>query len=265
MRARRLIAAASVAALGVLSLGACGKSAPDVAAYVGDTTYSMSRVDAIYSDAQETFGEAVRKEAAQAGASPSPEQLRSKVTRQDVVNLLVSIELGKRVAAAKKLQVPDQITPEQLQQQLQMPATAEYAKLWGEWADISQVLGQQLPPGELSDDAVMAVYQALAKTGQIDSGLGVAQVRELFGDGGFVRSGAALSAALQDEAERVGTSVNPRFQPLGVPSVVGNGQSLIFYSLPYIDADGPVTDISTPEPLPSVEPTGPEATGPGES
>ena len=38
MRARRVIAVASVAALGVLSLAACGKSAPDVAAYVGDTS-----------------------------------------------------------------------------------------------------------------------------------------------------------------------------------------------------------------------------------
>ncbi|PZF86849.1 hypothetical protein [Micromonospora deserti] len=258
MRARRLIAAASVAALGVLSLGACGRSAPDVAAYVGDTTYPVSRVDAIYSDAQAKFGEAVREEAGRVGATPSPEQLRTSVTRQDVVNLLVSIDLGKRVVAAKNLQVPDQVSPEQLEQQLRVPATAEYVKLWGEWADISAVLGQQLPPGELSDDAVMAVYRALEKTGGIQPGLTVEQVRQLFGDGGFVRSGAALSAALQEEAERVGASINPRFQPLGVPSVVSNGQTLLFYSLPFIDADGPVTDISTPDPLPS---TGPETAG----
>ncbi|MEV6817006.1 hypothetical protein AB0M52_33635, partial [Micromonospora sp. NPDC051296] len=105
MRARRLVAAASVAALGVLSLAACGKSSPDVAAYVGDTTYSVSRVDAIYEDAQAKFGEAVRSEAAQAGVAPSPEHLQAAVTRQDVVNLLVSLELGKRVVAEKNLQV----------------------------------------------------------------------------------------------------------------------------------------------------------------
>ncbi|MFC4020566.1 hypothetical protein ACFOW4_21855 [Micromonospora sp. GCM10011542] len=251
MRARRLIAAASVAALGVLSLAACGRSAPDVAAYVGDATYSVDRVDAIYDDVQTKYGEAVRQEAGQAGATPAPEQLRSAVTRQDVVNLLVSLELGKRVAAAKNLQVPDQVTPEQLQQNLRVPATTEYAKLWGEWIDLLQVLNEQLPPAELSDDSVMAVYQALARTGAIQGGLPVDQVRQAFGDGGFVRSATALSAALQEEATRVDVSVNPRYRAVGVPSVVSTGQSLVFYSLPYINSDGPVTDISTPEPVAS--------------
>lgn len=67
------------------------------------------------------------------------------MTRQDVVNLLVSIDLGKRVAAEKNLQVPDQITPDQLAEQLQIPPQAEYVQLWGEWADLFAVLSQQLP------------------------------------------------------------------------------------------------------------------------
>ncbi|RIV39489.1 hypothetical protein [Micromonospora radicis] len=251
MRVRRLVAAASVAALGVLSLAACGKSSPDVAAYVGDTTYSVSRVDEIYEDAQEKFGEAVRGEAAQAGVTPEPEHLRTTVTRQDVVNLLVSLELGKRVAAEKNIAVPDQIQPEQLQQGLRVPATAEYTKLWSEWADLSQALGQQLPQPELSDAAVLAVYQALQAPAGLEAGLPVEQVRQIFGDGGFIRNGAALSVALQEEAERSDTSINPRFQPLSVPSVVSNGQNLIFYGLPYLNQDGPVTDISTPKPRPT--------------
>ncbi|WBB64967.1 hypothetical protein [Micromonospora sp. WMMD812] len=255
MRARRLIAAASVAALGVLSLAACGKSAPDVAAYVGDTSWSTARVDEIYDDLQAKYGEAVRQEASQAGATPSPDQLRSSVTRQDVLNLLISLELGKRVAAAKNVQVPDQVSPEELQQGLRVPAAAEYTRLWGEWIDVSQALSQQLPLAEqLSDDAVMAVYRAIAKTGAIDGGLSVDQVRQAFGDGGFVRAASALSAALQEEAERADIAVNPRFRTVGVPSVVSTGQALVFYSLPYIDQNGPVTDISTPEPLPSAEP-----------
>ncbi|SCE79817.1 hypothetical protein GA0070607_1713 [Micromonospora coriariae] len=259
MRARRLIAAASVAALGVLSLAACGKSAPAVAVYVGDTTYSVDRVDAIYDDVQAKFGEAVRQEASQAGATPAPEQLRSAVTRQDVVNLLVSLELGKRVAAAKNLQVPDEVSPQQLEQNLRVPASTEYAKLWGEWIDLLQVLNQQLPPAELSDDSMMAVYQAIAKTGEIQGGLSVADVRRAFGDGGFVRAATALSVALEDEAGRADVSINPRYRAVGVPSVVSTGQSLVFYSLPYINEDGPVTDISTPEPASSS--AAPEAEG----
>lgn len=260
MRARRLIAAASVAALGVLSLAACGQSSPDVAAYVGDRTYSVDRVDAIYEDAQAKYAEAIRQSATQAGVTPTADQLRSAVTRQDVVNLLVSIELGKKVVAEQGLQVTDQVTPEQLAQQLQMPAQAEFAKLWGEWADISLVLTQKLPPAELSDAAVMAVYHAIEKTGGIQSGLSVAQVRQLFGEGGFVRTASALSAALEEQADKVDLSVNPRFRPLGVPSWVNKGQELVFYALPYVDASGPVTDISTPEPVATpAEPTEPVA------
>ncbi|MBM0257147.1 hypothetical protein [Micromonospora sp. 4G55] len=249
MRARRLIAAASVAALGVLSLAACGKSSPDVAAYVGDRTYSVDSVDAIYDDAQAKYAEAIRQSATQAGVAPDAEQLRSRVTRQDVVNLLVSIDLGKRVVAEQGLQVPDQVTPEQLAQQLQMPPQAEFAKLWGEWADISMVLSQKLPPAELSDASVMAVYHAIEETGGIQSGLSVGEVRQLFGEGGFVRTASALSAALEEQADKVDLSVNPRFRPLGVPSWVNKGQELVFYALPYVDASGPVTDISTPEPV----------------
>jgi hypothetical protein len=248
MRARRLVAVTTVAVLGVLSLGACGKSAPDVAAYVGDTTYSVQRVDEIYDDAQTKYGDAVRAQAAQGGASPSPEQLRSKVTRQDVVNLLVSLELGKRVVAARQLTVADEYTPEEIAEALQVPAAAQYVGLWGEWLDIYTVLSEKLPPAELSDESVMAVYDALAETGAIRAGLPVAEVRTLFGEGGFVRSASALGAALQEEAERAGTSVNPQYRPLAVPAYVPTQQGPIFYALPYIDKDGPVLDLSTPAP-----------------
>lgn len=247
MRARRVIAAASVAALGVLSLAACGKSAPDVAAYVGDRSYSLDRVNGIYDEVQAKYGDAVRQEAGQASATPSPEQLRAPVTRQDVVNLLVSLELGKRLAAAKNLQVPDEVTPQQLEQSLRVPATTEYAKLWGEWVDLLQVFNQQLPPAEVSDESVMAVYQALVKAEAIEGGLPVADVRQKFGEGAFVGSATALSAALEEEANRVDVSINPRYREVGVPSLVSTGQSVIFYSLPFINEEGPVTDISSPD------------------
>ena len=144
--------------------------------------------------------------------------------------------------------------------QLQLPPQAEFAKLWGEWADLFAVLSQQLPPADLSDESVMAVYHAIEKTGGIDKGLPVAQVRQLFGDGGFVRSASALSAALGEQADKVDVEVNPRYRPLGVPAWVNKGQELVFYALPYIDATGPVTDVSTPDPVASPTPAqGPAA------
>ncbi|MFC3504374.1 hypothetical protein ACFOOK_25865 [Micromonospora krabiensis] len=258
MRARRLIAAASVAALGLASLTACGNSAPDVAAYVGDTSWSTKRVDEIYDDLQAKYGEAMRQGTAQTGASPSPEELRSPVTRQDVLSLLVSLELGKRVAAAKNIQVRDEVSPEQLAQSLQAPPTAEYTRMWGEWVDVLSALNQQIPPADVSDDSLMAVYDAIVKVERIQPGLSVDEVRQAFGGGGFVGTASAVSAALEDESERAKVRINPRFLPLGVPSFVNSSQGIVFYSLPYIDQDGPVTDISTPE-SPAAEPTADEA------
>ncbi|MBQ1013862.1 MazG family protein [Micromonospora sp. M51] len=117
----------------------------------------MDRVDAIYDDAQTKYGDAVRREAGQAGATPSPEQLRAAVTRQDVVNLLVSLDLGKRVAAAKNIQVPDEVSPQQLEQNLRLarqPGLAEMELMYGSWD----------PPGARLLDAV-AVLDRLASPG----------------------------------------------------------------------------------------------------
>ncbi|MGV9211317.1 hypothetical protein ACTFTM_05575 [Micromonospora sp. RB23] len=244
MRARRVIAAASVAALGVLSLAACQRSAPDVAVYVGDRTYSLERVEGIYDEVSATYGDADQV--------PDPTGARPpRVTRQDVVNLLVGLELGKRVAKAKNIQVADEVSPQQVEQSLGVPATTEYTKLWGEWVDLLQAFNQQLPPAEVSDESVMAVYHALVPTGEIPGGLPVTEVRQRFGDGAFVGSATALSVALEDEAGRADVSINPRYREVGVPSLVSTGQKVIFYALPYINEEGPVTDISTPDASPS--------------
>jgi hypothetical protein len=244
MRARRVASAVSLAVAGALVLGACGRAQPSVAAYVGDARYSTSRVDQIYTDARTRYHDAVQAQAAQAGTTASAEELKSRVTRQDVVNLLVSIDLGKRIAAEKQLTIPDEVQPDQLAQQIQMPPDAEYAKLWGEWIDIYETLSAKLPPAELSDKAVMAVYQALVKVGAIKPGLSVADVRQAFGQGEFVQTTTALSVALSDEAKRVHVSVNPRYRPLAVPAAVSTQNGAILYALPYVDQDGPVTDLA---------------------
>jgi hypothetical protein len=245
MRARRLVAA-TVAAVGLLYVSACGRSAPDVAAYVGETRYSIDRVDAIYDDAQAKYRAAVQEEATRTGASAAPDQLVSKLTRQEIVNLLVSLELGKRVAAERQIQISDRVRPEQLARDLRMPPDAQYAQLWGEWIDVFDALSERLPPAELSDASVLAVYQALARAGAIRPGLSIEEVRQAFGQGEFVRTASAISAALTAEAETAGVSINPRYRPVGLPAVVATQQGIAFYALPYVGEDGSVTDLSTP-------------------
>lgn len=250
MRARRLVAVATVATLGVLSLGACTRSAPDVAVYVDDSRYTVKRVDAIHDELQKAYADTVRQAAAKAGATPTPEQLESNLTRQDVVNLLVSMELGQRVAKERGIQVEDQFKVEELGEGLRIPNT-EYAKLAADWYDLYMALVQQLPPAELSDQSLMAVYDALVDAEALRPGASVSEVRQMFGDGEFVQSASAVSAALAAEAEKADASINPHFRPVAVPALAPNQGMWFPYALPYVDKDGPVIDITRSEPVPA--------------
>ncbi|ATO17863.1 hypothetical protein CO540_15105 [Micromonospora sp. WMMA2032] len=260
MRARRLLAATSVAALAALSLTACGRSAPDVAAYVGDRTYSVDRVDTIHDEAQTAYAASVRDAAAQQGATPSPEQLKLNVDRQDVLNLLVGIDLGKRVAEEKKIPVQDQLTAEQLGKELGVPNT-EYATLAAEWYDLYLALERGLPPAELSDGSRTDLYDALVKAGVAPAGWSAEEQRKQFAEAAFTRQVGAVSVALRDEVRKLDVTVNPRFPTLEIPALLQTQGGFRQYDLPYVDGADQVTDVSTPEP----ESTGPESVEPNAS
>ncbi|MGI5525513.1 hypothetical protein ACQEUX_31855 [Micromonospora sp. CA-259024] len=269
MRARRVIAAASVAALGVLSLAACGRSAPGVAAYVGDTTYSVGRVDAIHAEAQAKYEETVRtafKQQNGPSASPSPELLRIEATPQDMLNLLVGIDLAKRIIAEKQLPVQDQINAEQLGQSFKVPGS-EYAKLAADWYDLFIALQTGLPAAELTDEERSKVYDALVEGGVAPAGWSVEEQRAGFAEPDIARQVAAvvaLSAAFQEEVKREDVSLNPRYSGLEIPALFEvPGRGLGAYDLPYLDQVSTVTDISSPEPLPSSDAPGADGAVPG--
>ncbi|SCG42122.1 hypothetical protein [Micromonospora inositola] len=254
MRARRLTAAASVAALALLCLAACGRSAPDVAAYVGDKTYSVDRVDAIHDEAQAAYEDSVKASAAQQGATPSPEQLKLNVDRQDILNLLVGIDLGKRIAEEQKVEVQDQLSAEQIGKELGVPNT-EYAKLAAEWYDLYLGLQAGLPPAELTDDSRGDLYDALVKAGVAPAGWSADEQRKQFEQAPFTRQVSAVSAALQDEVKKLDVTVNPRFPALEIPALLQTQSGFRQYDLPYVDGNGQVTDVSTPGPV-ATEATG---------
>lgn len=248
MRARRLLAAASVAALAVLSLAACGRSAPDVAAYVGDTSYSIDRVDAIRAEAAKAYAEVVRT-AEQQGQTVPAERRELDLDGQDVVNLLVGLDLGKRIVAEKKIEVPDQLSAAQIGQALNVPNT-EYARLAAEWYDIFYALGHGLPKAELTDADRAAVYHALVKANVAQPGWSADEQRQAFADPAIapqVSAVVGLSEALKAEVERQDVRINPRYQSLAVPALL-QLQNIRLYDLPYVDGADQVTDISTPEP-----------------
>ncbi|WP_433537050.1 hypothetical protein ACQPZK_04330 [Micromonospora sp. CA-249363] len=258
MRARRVIVAASVAALAALSLAACGRSAPSVAAYVGDTTYSVDRVDTIFAEAQASYEKNARVAFEQQNgpsASPSPDELRFKGTRQDMLNLLVALDLAKRVVAEKKIPVQERFKAAELGQNLQVPGS-EYAKLAADWFNHFAALQAGLPPAELTDDERAAIYDALVKAGIASAGWPVEQQRQQFAAPEIapqVSAVVALSSAFKEEVKREDVTVNPRYSSLEIPALfqVPN-QGTAVYDLPYLDlASSTVTEVSTPEASPS--------------
>ncbi|MGA3525977.1 hypothetical protein [Melissospora conviva] len=271
MRVRRLAVAAIAAVLGAGSLAACGTGSPDVAAYVGDTTYQLSQVDAVYDEVQQSHGDRVRQayaaendaakqRAEQTGAEapatiePSPQDLLPPVTRQDVVSLLVSVDLGRQVLADEQLQAPTGEVSG-LAGALGVEADSEYAALWTEWYGILLTLEENLAPADYTDEAVTAVYAPLVDAGALPQGLTVEQVRQQFGDGSFVRSAVALRDALAGKADEIGVRVNPRFDSLAAPLLVPTNQGAIFYDLSYLPTGTPVTDAPAQTETPA-EPAG---------
>lgn len=245
MRARRLASIVVIAALGLGALAGC-RVENGKAAFIGGTTYTEKQVTEIYDEAAASTAPSATPQpdaTSQPDASPSAPAERP-VTRQEVVDLLVSLELGKRIVADKKLAAPQQPTdPGEIASALQVSPDTEYAKLWASWLDVQNVIVENVPRTGLTDEGIMEVYQALVKANAIQAGLTVAQVREAFGAAVFAEAATLLSAALSQEAERSDTEVNPKYQPLGAPMAVSTQQGPVFYNLPYLSSDM-VTDVS---------------------
>jgi hypothetical protein len=226
--ASRLFAAVAAVALAVTGLTAC-RSDPAVAAYVGDRKVTIAEVDKDFDQ--------VRAKA------PG-----SKVTRQDIADLLVAVEIGKLVLAENKLtQSAQQTPPEAVAQQVKMPADLEYVQKFAEWDTILATLRPTLKPAELSDKALLDVYNALAATGVIPAGRPIDEVRQQLGQAPVVQSAVSTSLALGEQVKKSHASINPRFLPLRVPLYVPNQDgSLLFFNVPYVDNTGPVTDLGAP-------------------
>ncbi|GAA4689168.1 hypothetical protein [Phytohabitans rumicis] len=238
-RGRRLASIVVIAALGLGGLAGC-RVENGKAAFVGDTTITEKQVDEVYDE--------VVAAAATGTATPTPEAspgtAELPVTRQEVVDLMVSLELGRRIVIDKKLPAPQEPTdPAQIAEALRAPADSAYVKLWAAWLDVSNVIAENTPRTELTDEGIMKVYGALAKTGAIQAGLTVTQVREAFGSAIFAEAAILVSTALGAEVERTNASVNPRYEPVGAPMAVSTQQGPIFYNLPFISSDM-VTDVS---------------------
>jgi hypothetical protein len=242
MRARRLTSIIVIALLGLGGLSAC-RVETGKAAFVGGTTFTEDRVTAIYEEAVADARKAVSSEP----ATGQPATAALPISRQEVVDVLVSLELGKRIVAANNYKSEAKPTdPKVIAEALQVPVGSEYTKLWTAWYDLQVTLLTSLPPAELTDEGIMEVYHALVDAGKINAGMTVAQVRETFGEAQFAQGAIMIITALKAEATKAKASINPKYQPLAAPQVVNTQQGSIFYNLTYINPDM-VADVTVPE------------------
>ncbi|REF95170.1 hypothetical protein DFJ67_1122 [Asanoa ferruginea] len=240
LRARRLASIVVVAALGLGGLAAC-RSEPTVAAYLGDRKVTDAQVTQIFDGAKTTATPAADPASPPASGAPVP---GPAVSRQQVVDLEVSLDLGRQVAKEQGVQQINAVTVDQVASELGVPVDSTYAKDYTEWVNLSQGIFAKISanPGKATDDQLRSVYDALVKVKAIEPGFDLAQIKQAFGDGEFVAAAFQLTALLDKAASASNTSVNPRYLPLSAPMVVSSQSGAVFYDLPYLEGSDTVSD-----------------------
>jgi hypothetical protein len=203
---RRVTSLVALLAVGALTLAGC-RSDPTVAAYVGSTHYSENRVTAIADEA-----DAKLRDLAEQSGAPQPD--KRPVSEQQVVTALVSRDVLKALAQAKKVS-PLNLTADQVAQQVQVPADTEYVRVLAEKDSYRLALLQQAPSAEPSDAVLREVYDNLVnlRTGQFSGSFEQFKSTLAEQDTELVGRSAAVRKDISDEAEKLDVTVNPKFGP----------------------------------------------------
>jgi len=208
-RARRLVSVAVVASLAVTGLSAC-RSAPAMAAYVGDVKISDARARAVYDEVHKALA------AARPAANGAPAR---EVTRADVVGVLVGAELLPELAKQQNVSLTSDIPLETYAAALRLPANAEYTRLYVQASEYARQLLPKVTGGPQPTDAdLREVFAALVKaTGtsgttfeQFKSGLTADNTKA-------VQTAAGLRQEIDDAATKADLRINPRYEGASLP------------------------------------------------
>jgi hypothetical protein len=236
-RARRIASMTVIATLAVSGLSAC-RQAPDVAVYFGDTVQvPIAEVTRIYTDAEDRLTAArtaalEQQQQSEDAAAP----LRMPISSADVVGVLVSREIGNRLARQKNIPQPAAQDPAPIAQALGLPPDAEFTKLYAENYALYNALLQGAKPVQPSDADLRSVYDALKKAGSVAP------------DVTFEAFRSGISPQVQAQLDQVDAKVNPRFAAADIDVVVAQGDNQQLFGLiavPVADQQdvSPVTDL----------------------
>jgi hypothetical protein len=223
---RRLLAAAVAGALAVTGLAAC-RDQPTVAAYVGSAQLTNAQVE-------QMLGEFDADAPDGAGAE-----------RTELVSDFVIREVSRRVAEEHHINVPA-VDPAGL-------------------ANVATGMHAKLGSAAALEAGAIAAYRAVFRLGTPQAP-SEAEKREIFGamvkaklatpdqyeqfQNGFdtpqVEAALGLRPVLRDALRRYRVTVNPRYQPVGLPVLFVNyqGQTITLLYVPTLDAPSAVVDAS---------------------
>jgi hypothetical protein len=252
-RARRLASVAVIASLAVTGLAAC-RSEPDVAAYLPNDTVTMDEVSAIYDDAQAKLSQA--GPAASPSAAPSPSAAASPagppkmpITRQDIVNALISQAVLTEVSKQHNQSLPAQLPTDQVARSVGLPPTAQYVKTFTEVQVMVVQLNQSAQGVDLTPADLKDVYEKLVAAGGVPPQLDLQKFITGLPDQGRTTLSKAFSVRRDVEAQaaKMHLRVNPRYEPAEISVLTdqdAQGKPLALVTVPVTNSDGtlPVTD-----------------------
>ncbi|WP_250001145.1 hypothetical protein [Actinoplanes sp. M2I2] len=252
--ARRLASIAVVASLTVGGLSAC-RSEPSVAAYIGDKTrVTETRVQEVWDDA----AAAVRSTAAEqppASAAPGAPAAPTgmPITRTDIVRTLVSNDVLTQVARRESVTLPADLPLGDYATQLRLPQQAEYVRLYAESDALLRALRTkaQAGAGEPTEADLREVFDVLVSAQEVPAGTTFEQFQtQLPAENlALVKTAAAVRKEVVETTQAMKITVNPRYQPLGIPVLefqTQNGalQPLVTVPLGETTGNNPVLDVS---------------------
>jgi hypothetical protein len=235
-RVRRVATVALTAAVAVAGLAGC-RSAPSVAAYVGENRISEDRVSAVYEEA--------RDNAVTAADQQSPPVIK----RQDVVDTLVGLDVLREIARQRGLS-PTALNAEQVAQAIGVKANAEYVRLYSEYRGLLNAVGSDAKPAQPTAADLRDVYNRLTAGGANPNGATFEQFSTGISDTDkqTLAQNIGLRNDLQPQITKLNTVVNPRYSAPELPLVStqgADGQELPLVVLSFAPSHGtpPVVDV----------------------
>jgi hypothetical protein len=238
---RRLFAAAVAGVVALVALTGCRIESPTDAAYVGNTRYRQADVDRVI------------KQLDTDGLKVSDTQ-RGQLS-QFIVEQSVFLDVAKRYAAEKGYRAPT-VDAAGVAQTNRLPESDPLVQLVAASGAYRDLLLSKATPGKPTDADFHAAFNLLVQQNLVDAGGEAAatqQLRQNFAD--EMATGVGLRDELTAAMKRYGTTVNPRYLPLGfplatVPTSSGGNASIVQLPLGGT-GQAPVLDLPTSAPGPT--------------